>query len=105
MCADWRGAAPPPAHPPPAPPWAAPSGSPALTPLKHHILRTIQGALAPLPCGLRAVAARAATLERGSSHAGAADVAPLVAIEVPACRLAFGEHLRVVGSCPELGGW
>ena len=24
---------------------------------------------------------------------------------VPACRLAFGEHLRVVGSCPELGGW
>lgn len=29
----------------------------------------------------------------------------LVAVEVPNCQLAFGEHLRVVGSCAELGSW
>ncbi len=29
----------------------------------------------------------------------------LVAFRVPACALAFGEHLRVVGGCAELGGW
>lgn len=29
----------------------------------------------------------------------------LVAFHVPACQLAFGEHLRVVGSCAQLGGW
>lgn len=28
-----------------------------------------------------------------------------VSIVVPACRLAFGEGLRLVGSCPELGDW
>lgn len=28
-----------------------------------------------------------------------------VGFTVPDCRLAFGEHLRVVGGCPELGGW
>lgn len=28
-----------------------------------------------------------------------------VSLSVPDCRLAFGEHLRVVGSCAELGGW
>ncbi|KAI7835251.1 hypothetical protein COHA_010847, partial [Chlorella ohadii] len=29
----------------------------------------------------------------------------LVAFRVPACALAFGEHLRVVGGCAELGAW
>ena len=29
----------------------------------------------------------------------------LVVFRVPACALAFGEHLRVVGGCAELGGW
>ena len=28
-----------------------------------------------------------------------------VAFAAPACHLQFGEHLRVVGSCPQLGGW
>lgn len=28
-----------------------------------------------------------------------------VSLSVPDCRLAFGEHLRVVGNCDELGGW
>ena len=31
--------------------------------------------------------------------------AVVVAFTVPECRLAYGEHLRVVGSCSELGGW
>ncbi|PRW33525.1 hypothetical protein C2E21_7668 [Chlorella sorokiniana] len=36
----------------------------------------------------------------------AAPIGPvLVAFQVPACALAFGEHLRLVGSCAELGNW
>ncbi|EFN52713.1 hypothetical protein CHLNCDRAFT_54374 [Chlorella variabilis] len=29
----------------------------------------------------------------------------LVAVKVPDCPLQFGEHLRLVGSCAEMGGW
>ena len=48
--------------------------------------------------------ASSAALER-PAPAGPSQGAVLVAFEVPACTLAFGEHLRVVGSCAELGGW
>lgn len=40
------------------------------------------------------------------AQAGSNGSAPVrVSLSVPECRLAFGEHLRVVGSCAELGGW
>lgn len=40
------------------------------------------------------------------AQAGSNGTAPVrVSLSVPECRLAFGEHLRVVGSCAELGGW
>lgn len=40
---------------------------------------------------------------QGAATATAAGVP--VSFTVPACRLAFGEGLRLVGSCPELGDW
>ena len=67
-----------------------------------NLLPLLQGGLRALP--LRRVAASAATLERPAPTGPAAEHVP-VSFEVPACSLAFGEHLRVVGSCPELGGW
>lgn len=47
--------------------------------------------------------ARAAAQAPGAATATAAGVP--VSIVVPACRLAFGEGLRLVGSCSELGDW
>ena len=53
-----------------------------------------------------APAAEAAAPASKAAHAAAKE-APrvLVGFSVPGCALALGEHLRVVGSCPELGGW
>lgn len=55
--------------------------------------------------------ASAAPLTRAQAAATAAD-APiplsalvLVSLSVPDCRLQFGEHLRLVGEPPQLGGW
>ena len=47
----------------------------------------------------------AALAQAGGSGSSGGGPAALVSLTVPECRLAFGEHLRVVGSCPELGGW
>ncbi len=53
-----------------------------------------------------AALAAARELKAAAVAAAAASSSPvLVAFRVPACALAFGEHLRVVGSCTELGGW
>ncbi|EFN55410.1 hypothetical protein CHLNCDRAFT_52636 [Chlorella variabilis] len=49
----------------------------------------------------------AATTSAASPAAAtaAAAAAVRVAVTVPGCHLQFGEHLRVVGNCPELGEW
>ncbi|PRW33545.1 acetyl-coenzyme A chloroplastic glyoxysomal isoform X1 isoform B [Chlorella sorokiniana] len=53
-----------------------------------------------------AAVAAARELEAAAVAAAAASNSPmLVAFQVPACALAFGEHLRLVGSCAELGNW
>lgn len=50
--------------------------------------------------------ATAARLSGGAAFAAAADITfARVTFRVPNCRLNFGEHLRVVGSCAELGSW
>ena len=53
-----------------------------------------------------AAVAAARELKAAAVAAAAASQSPvLMAFHVPACQLAFGEHLRVVGSCAQLGGW
>ena len=85
-----------PASTAPASPHAPPHRPPSTTALQTALLA-------------RTVAAGAATLERGattpSGSAPAAAGPVLVAVEVPDCRLAFGEGLRIVGAPAELGSW
>ena len=63
-----------------------------------------QGGLRALPLRRR-VDASAAALDRPAPSGPTGQASVLVAFEVPACQLAFGEHLRVGGSCAELGSW
>ncbi len=74
----------------------------------HHLcfcfMLSVQGGLRALPLRRR-VEASAAALDRPAPSGPTGQGALLVAFEVPACALAFGEHLRVVGSCAELGAW
>jgi hypothetical protein len=60
----------------------------------------------------KAAAAAVAASEAAPRELAAAAAAPAptatavtVSVTVPDCVLQFGEHLRLVGSCAELGGW
>jgi hypothetical protein len=63
----------------------------------------------PLQTSSAAAALPASPLSPATAAAAATPAASsalvLVSLSVPDCRLQFGEHLRLAGECPELGGW